>query len=118
MQTRTSLQLTVANGPDSFAGQVNLTESPAGTAYDVVSQSIATSWTAVSLGPVSAFDLVLIKNNDLTNYVQLASANDGTGIFARLSPGRGACWPADPGTTIYAKAHTAACIIGIVGAAA
>jgi hypothetical protein len=118
MQTRTSLQLTVANGPDSFAGQVNLTETPAGSAYVAVSQSIATTWTAVSLGPVAAFDLVLIKNNDPTNYVQLASANDGTGIFGRLTPGRAGCWPVDAGATIYAKAHTAACIIGILGAPA
>src|ERR1017187_8072394 len=100
MQTRTSLQFTVANGSDSLAVQVNLTETPAGTHLLGELQSIATGWTAIALGPCSSFDLLMLKNTDAINYVEVALANDGTKIFGKLTAGRGMVWPVEPGATI------------------
>lgn len=73
-------------------------------------QSIGTSWEALDLGSLAAVRLLGVVNNDPTNFVQLAYANDDSDIFAKLSPG-------DPfvgqptSATIYAKADTAACIV-------
>jgi hypothetical protein len=116
MQTRTSLQLTVANGSDSLSVQVNLTETPAGLKFIGEPQSIATgAWTAIALGSLASFDLLMLKNLDAANYIQVALDNAGAKIFGKLAAGRGMVWPVEPGATIYAQANTAACLLMVLG---
>lgn len=117
MQTRTSLQLTVLNGADAIQGQVNLTETTAGVNFLGTSQSITTvAWTAIGKGNCANLDLVFIKNMDAANYVQLATANDGSHIFSRLKAGRGAAFPVESAVTIYSKATGGICVVEVIGA--
>lgn len=56
-----------------------------------------------------------IKNNDETNYVEVALDNAGTYKFGRIKPGRCValeCWNMTP----YVKANVAACQIAVVAA--
>lgn len=106
MQTKTNLNFNVVNGFDNFFIQANLTESPTGTDFNSGTQSAPTaSWAAVSMGSCVSVDLVCIKNLDTANYVRLAVANDNSGVFARLTPGRVAFWPLETGVTLFAKAN-------------
>jgi hypothetical protein len=108
-EKRTSLNFSIVKDGQTSGLSLSLNENLAGDNYEAGTQSVGTgAWEAVSLGDCSSADLMAIKNNDDTNYVQLATANDGTKIFAKLTPGRVCFVPVDPTATIYAKANTAA----------
>ena len=116
MQTRTSLQLSVLNGSDSFLAQVNLSETPAGTHFNGALQSFAAgAWNAIPLGPCTSFDLLLLKNTDALNYIEVALDNAGAKIFSKLTAGRGLVFPVEPGATIYIRANTAAVVVMVLG---
>lgn len=79
-----------------------------------LSQSIpTTAWTVISLGSITNPPAkIQIINRDATNYVELAVANDDSGIFAKLLAGDPAQFP--PKTaTMYAKANTGICKITV-----
>lgn len=79
--------------------------------------SATTSWVAIPLGSLASFRLLMLRNLDLVNYLQVATANDGTGIFATLQPSislananvDSVLYFPPTTSTLYIKAHTAAC---------
>lgn len=117
-EKRTSLNFSVVKGGQTLQQVVSLVEDLAGSEIAAVRQSIATSWTAIDLGTIATADLLCIVNDDATNFVQLATANDDSGIFAKLAAGRCAYLAAEPTATYYAKANTAACNIKVTAAEA
>lgn len=116
-----SAALAYASGKLADSIQVSgATFSPSGTGFTRVSQSIATSETALKLGDISSLGYVMIVNRDPTNYVDLKVAASGA-IFARLDPdpnsagvGGVALLKLGSGAQVpVAIANTAACIIDI-----
>jgi hypothetical protein len=95
----------LVSGLSSFIDETSADGADANTAP----QDVGTSWEALDIGACSPADWVLVKNIDATNFVQLATSNGGTGIFAKIAPGRAAIFPAEPTATYYVKADTAAC---------
>ena len=116
MTKNSQVTFTVQDGQNVATLTQAITEVATGNDRQNVTQTIATSWTAINFRPVTP-DLFMVQNLRPDNYVQLATANDGTGLFARVSPGRpGPYITADPGATYYARAHTAAVKIAILAA--
>lgn len=76
-------------------------------------QIIGTSWEAIVLGDVTTIGFVRALNLDATNYVELALANDSTGVFTKLKAGEAALFRAST-ATMYARANTAACNVHFV----
>jgi hypothetical protein len=110
-EKQTSLNFTAKKNGLTVQALIQLTEDLAGAKMNGTRQVVPTAWTAVQLGSVATADLLCVQNDDPTNYVQLAIASDGTGIFAKLTAKRAAFFPPDPTATIYAKADTASCPI-------
>ena len=110
-----SVTFSIAGNGSNFSLSFSLSETSADGA-DAVGQPqlVPTAWTAVNVGNCAPAEKICIRNNDPTNYVQLATSNAGAGLFARLKPGECAFWPLDPATTLYAKANAAACAITVV----
>ncbi len=80
----------------------------AGNELSYGTQLIPTTWTALTWGSITGTPgAAFIHNLDATNYVQLALANDNSGIFARLKADEVSVIKFEPGITIYAKANTA-----------
>lgn len=78
--------------------------------------SVATSAALVSFGAVTNAGMALLRNEDDTNYIQLALDSGITQIFATLDPcsvsgnvRTGGFALLKPGAPVYAKAHTGAC---------
>lgn len=78
-----------------------------GTGFVNLEQEVGTSWEAVSLTDIGTLGFLAIRNEDTTNYVQIATANDDSGILAKITPGRGQAIEVNPGATYYVKANTA-----------
>jgi hypothetical protein len=95
------------------AGSRNTTLTMAGDQHLSNVQVVGTSWEAIQIGDVSTIGYVYARNQDATNFVQLALANDGSGIFAKLIAGDVAIFPAQT-ATMYAKADTANCNVHFV----
>ena len=76
-------------------------------------QSIATgSWQALNLPTLSSIQRIAIKNEDATNYVEIAFDNAGSSKLAKLVAGDGLYVPLPASiTALYAQANTAACIL-------
>jgi len=111
-EKRTSLNFSVTKNGQTLQQQIALSEDLAGSKLGGVRQSLAAgSWTALNLGTVTVADLLCVVNDDATNFVQLATANDNSGIFSKLTPGRCAFLPVDPAATIYGRANTGACVV-------
>ena len=77
-------------------------------------QSVGTSWEAITIGDLASVDLLALRNADSTNFIEIATANDDSGVFAKLTPGRGCLIAGKAGVTYYAKADTAACDLQVV----
>ena len=109
----TSLNFTVAKNNLRVSDTASLSETLAGTDYYAKSWTVTTSWTAIPLDALASFDLLMIKNTDATNYVELATANDGTHKFAKPTPGR-VVFLSDPSaSTLYWKANAASCVCNV-----
>lgn len=106
----TALSFAVSKNGQRVSDQLALVENLAGTDYYAKSWTVTTSWTAIPLDALASFDLLFVKNNDAANYVQLATANDNSQIFAKLTAGRGCFLPPDPSATLYWRANTASCV--------
>ncbi len=82
------------------------------------SQDIGTSWEALTWGDIASISAITVINKDASHYVEVATANDGTGIFGYMAPAATAgqdgghcqlqCKPGAP-ATYYARANTASC---------
>ena len=110
----TSINFSVTRNNLRVANVVSLAENLSGTDYYAKSWTVTTSWTAIPLDALASFDLLFVVNNDATNFVSLATANDGTHKFAKLTAGRGTFLPPDSGSTLYWKAYTASCVCSVV----
>ena len=108
-EKRTSLTFSVVEQGLTTSLTLSLLEDLTGSKSLGTPQDIGTAWEALTLSDLGSADLIAVKNNDATNYVQLATANDNSGIFARLTPGRGAFFPPETSATLYARANTAEC---------
>ncbi len=116
-EKQTRLNFSVAKGGLTGQQVTSLSEDLAGSNIGPLTQTIPTnSWVAIDIGSCSSADLMLLRNTDVTNYVQLSVTNDGTRLFARLTPGRVAFFPVEGAVTIYAKAHYAATNGNLAGA--
>jgi hypothetical protein len=104
-----SISVSVSKDAISIAKTQSSLQDFAGNDYLLGTQAVATTWEAISLGDVTAPPgTVMVKNLDETNYVELALANDGTGIFEKLKP-LSVCLFHPTDTTVFAQANTAAC---------
>ncbi len=99
--SQSGVSLNVTDGVVSYSPSFSFSTTAAGAALVGQPQVITTNWTLVNLGLAASADLMLLKNNDTTNYVQLATT--GTNVFSKLLPGRFAFVPVDPGATIYVR---------------
>lgn len=73
-------------------------------------QSIGTgAWEAIATGDVGTPGLIALKNDDPTNYVELARDNAGAEKIGKLRPGEPFIIMPDASLTVYAKANTGAC---------
>jgi len=106
-----SVALSIRDGQSTGALSATLSETCSGTDWEVRPYTATTSWTAIPLGSLASFDLLCVKNTDGTNYVEIATANDGTGIFAKLTAGRFCFVACNPSATYYARANTASCVL-------
>ena len=109
----TSVSFVVSKNNLTAQDSVSLSETLAGSKYYAKPLTVTTSWTAIPLDVLGSFDLLLIKNTDATNYVQIATANTGSQIFAKLTPGRASFICPDPSATLYWKANSASCICNV-----
>jgi hypothetical protein len=87
--------------------QVSEQRTLAGTGFVNIEQEIGTSWEAVSVTDIGTLGFLFIRNEDAVNYVEIATANDNTGIFGKIVAGRGLPVDVSAGATYYLKANTA-----------
>jgi hypothetical protein len=114
-----SAQLVFSCVSNGLTGTVlaSLSETASGTDFIVQPQSIATgSWQAIGIGACASIYEVAIKNTDPTNYVEVALDNAGANKIAKLLPGANGAGgflflQASAGLTLYAQAHTGACVV-------
>ncbi len=70
-------------------------------------QNIGTSEETLSVGDMTTYGWLYIRNLDATNYVQLGFS---TGVYGcRLEASEPAMFRVEPAGTVYLKANTAAC---------
>ena len=92
----------------SAALQTSEQRTLTGTGFVNIEQEIGTgAWEAVSVTDIGTLGFLFIRNEDAVNYVEIATANDDTGIFGRISAGRGLPVDVVSGATYYLKANTA-----------
>jgi hypothetical protein len=70
-------------------------------------QNIGTTEETLSVGDLTTYGWLYLRNVDATNYVQVGFS---TGVYGiRLEPGEPAIFRTEPAATVYLKANTAAC---------
>ena len=109
-----SVQASVANNTDgSFAGNRAFTVTTTGDNSWATKGSVATTeeeWTISA--EVGNAGLCIIRNFDATNYVQVGFAT--TVYYLRIKAGQSAVIPLEPATaSLFLKANTAACVVGV-----
>lgn len=112
-EKQTSINFTVSKNNLRVSDTLSLNETLAGTDYYAKAWTVTTSWTAIPLDALASFDLLMVKNTDSTNFVELATANDGTHKFAKLTAGRACFLPVNSASTLYWKADTASCVCNV-----
>lgn len=112
-EKQTSVNFSVTKNNLRVADSLSLSETISGTDYYAKAWTVTTSWTAIPLDALASFDLIMIKNTDATNYVQIATANTGSQIFAKLTAGRGIFICPDPSATLYWRANSASCVCNV-----
>ena len=98
---------TLTHAVGSASINVSETRTLTGTGFVSEEQEIGTgAWEAIDLTDIGTLGFLVIRNIDPTNYVEIATANDGTQIFGKISAGRGLPVEVASGVTYYAKANT------------
>ena len=110
-----SISIAVRKNGLVAADACTLVEDLTGTDYIAMPLTVATSWTQISTGALASFDYLFLKNTDATNYIDVGNDDTEDGIFARLTPGRAMIIPAKSDKNYFARAHTAACVVNVVG---
>lgn len=102
-----SIAISGTNGSASLPGSDSIDQ--VGTHFiENIQDCTAGSWEAINLGDIDTLGWLAIKNLDATNYVEIATANDGSGIFTKILAG--ASMPpikGQPSATYYVRANTA-----------
>ena len=99
--------LSVAKNAAAVANDFTITATLAGTKFFSNIQNIGTTAEALDFNDLATANLLLVKNLDATNYVEIALDSGLTYKFAKLPPGEFLLLR--PTTaTLYAKANTAA----------
>lgn len=101
-----NLTLSYSKGGDSVRISDTWKEDISGDGHIDNVQNIGTSEESVTLGDISTPGYVFIENLDSTNYVEIAATT--TEYCVKLGAGQMCLFPLD-GTTLFAKANTAAC---------
>jgi len=112
-EVKVGVSLTYAKNGKSFsAGKQGVQIDVSGDDYIAdATQNIGTSEEAVSIGDITTEGILVIQNNDATNFVSLYGANGET-AFAKIKPGDPPfIYRIHPDSTLYAKADTGACQI-------
>jgi hypothetical protein len=65
------------------------------------------AWEAIFIGDIATLGYLHLKNNDAVNYVEIATANDNSGIFAKVLAGRTTQVAVKAAVTYYVRANTA-----------
>jgi hypothetical protein len=91
-------------------GLIGLLFDVAGTDYVKMTQSIATSETALDKGGIGTGGYLFIKNTDATNFVELRGASSGADLV-RMNAGEIACFRVTSDATLYGIADTDACVV-------
>jgi hypothetical protein len=97
------------NGVTVSSGSQAINVTMTGSDMIAQTQNIGTAAELINKGDVTTIGCLFIKNLDPTNYVELALEVGMTNKVARLDPGGIALYKPVSGTTIYARANTAAC---------
>src|SRR5213076_3077359 len=101
-----ALNITGSNGSASLPGSDTIDQT--GTHFlENTQDCTAGSWEAILLGDIATLGYLSVINLDATNYVEIATANDGTAIFAKILAGKSSLIPVQPSATYYVRAHTA-----------
>ncbi len=104
-----NVSLTVRNGSlsDKFEpGPISISQAAIGGPYPGY-QTIGTTEETIPTSEITTLGWAVFRNLDSTNYIELGFS---TGVYGvRLKAGEIATFRLNPGTTIYAKANTAAC---------
>lgn len=93
----------------SFAPST-ITVAPAASTFVANAQTIGTAAEALIVGDIGTAGYGAFKNADVTNFVVLSLASDGSAPFATLKPGQIAVLPLST-KVVYAKADTAPVIL-------
>lgn len=109
--SQVGISFNATDGTVQFSPAFNFLTTASGSAMVAQPQTATTNWQTVNIGLAATADLMLIKNNDASNAVYLATT--GTNVFGKLSAGRFAFIPVDPSATIYVKATNASVSIAV-----
>jgi len=107
-----SLSLSAALGGLSVSGSAGFRANAQANGFFESEQSIATSATALDFSALGTPQLLFVKNLDETNFVQIDANNSFNGFPQKVLPGQGILLAPQTGT-IYAKANTAAVLLGV-----
>ncbi len=108
-EIQVTASLNVSKGGATIASTQTKSLNMSGTDMILSPITVGTSAAQISFGDISgAPAVVLFKNLDATNYIEIALDNAMSNKFIKLLPGMIALVPLATGT-IYAKANTAAC---------
>lgn len=106
-----TLRISITAGLVHPAGSVSLKATDSrelsGSGFINHEQEVGTSWEAIVLTDIGTLGFLFVRNEDETNFVQIATANDGSQILAKVVAGRGQAIEPQPGATYYIKADTA-----------
>lgn len=110
MPNKLNITLSVTLSHPTGSVSLRATAAPrelTGTGYVAEEQTIGTSWELIDLTDVGTLGFLMVHNKDETNYVQIATANDDSGIFGKILPGGTLPVDVQTGATYYLKANTA-----------
>ncbi len=109
-----SVSLKATKGNATVNNTANLIASMSGTDMIQATQNIGTTAELVSFGDITgAPQLVMIRNLDSTNFVELGG-DSGLTVFKTKIAAGGACLFTPSSATLYAKADTAAVSILVI----
>lgn len=83
---------------------------------DEIQDFAAGAWEALDLGDIATLGYLWLKNTDAVNYIEVATANDGTGIFAKFVAGHGNIINVQAASTYYIRANTATVKVHMIAA--
>jgi hypothetical protein len=119
-EKRLSLSLSVVK--DGLTAQLvkSVTGDLTGDQMTSTAQLIGNAWEAITFTDLASVEIFALCNLDATNSIDVAVANDNTGIFATLAAGGGpksvTYVPAKAAVTYYAKSSAGTPALQVVAA--